>query len=385
MTEVGALPEAGLVARWRALSPGARVTLATLAVVLAVNALMAGIDASLGGDARGPTSSSYATAPDGLAAYADLLEARGHPVGRIRTSLDRAPLDPATTVVVADAPQVSDEEATALGWFVDAGGRLLVTGEGAPEVLRRLPIGGLTWSRQRVDRATPMAPVPEVEGVVSVRAEGSGSWQDPGATLPVLGAESAVLTTLLSSGEGVVVALADTSPWQNRLLDEADNAAFALAAAGEAGRPVRFVEWHHGFGASEGLAALPGRWRWALAGAALAALVWMWARGRRFGPPEEVERELSPPRRAYVDAVAASLARTRAPGEAIRPLQEAVRQRLARRAGITADADDEALRRAAKQLGVPEEDLAAVLTPARNDDDVMAVGRVLAWLEGRTG
>lgn len=385
MTDVGAVPDAGFTARWHALSPGARVALAALAVVLAVNALAAGIDATIGGGPGGPTSSSYATAPDGLAAYADLLEARGRQVGRIRTSLGRAPLDPKTTVVVADAPPVSDDEAMALARFVAAGGRLLVTGEGAPDILRRLPVGSMSWTRRRVDRATPLAAVPEVEGVVSVHADGFGSWQDPGATLPVLGAGGDVLATLLSSGEGVVVALADTSPWQNRLLDEADNAAFALAAAGEADRPVRFLEWHHGFGASEGLAALPARWRWALAGAALAAFVSMWARGRRFGPPEEVERELPPPRRAYVDAVAASLARTRAPAEAIRPLQQAVRLRLARRAGITVAADDQALRRVGVELGLPEEDLAAVLAPAGNDADVMAVARVLARLEGRTG
>lgn len=382
MTGVRAVPEAPLLERWRALPAGGRAALAVLAAILGVNALLAGVGAAVGDEPAGPASSSYATAPEGLAAYAELLEARGHPVERIRSSLDQSRLEPGTTVVVADALGVSDGEATALARFVTAGGRLLVTGEGAPDVVRHLPVGALSWSGRPVAVATPLAPVAELAGVGSVRAAGAGSWADAGATLPVLGSSDDVLATLVRSGDGVVVALADPSPWQNRLLDEADNAAFALAAAGEAGRPVRFAESHHGFGVGEGLAALPGRWRWALAGATLAAVVWMWATGRRFGPPEDVEPERAPPRRAYVEAMAASLARTRRPAEALRPLQEAARRRLASRGGLRSDADDAALRRAAAQLGLADGDVAAVLSPLRDDRDAMALGRVLAGLEG---
>ena len=369
-------------ARWRALSPGARFALAAVTLVLGANALLAGLDATVGRQPGGPPSSSYATAPHGLAAFADLLEARGHPVGRVRTSLEEASLDPRTTVVVAEAPEVTDEGATALARFVSEGGRLLVSGEGAPDLLRRLPVGGLAWSGGGAESTAPLAPVAEVEHVESVRAAGLGSWRDAGATLPVLGAGADVLGTVFTSGEGVVVALADTSPWQNRLLGEADNAAFALAAAGEPGRLVAFVESHHGFGVGKGLAALPVRWRWVIGGAALAAAAAMWAKGRRLGPPEEVERPLAPPRRAYVEAVANSLSRTGRPAEALRPLQDALRRRLARRAGIPPDAGDAAFRRAGARLGIPDDDLTAVLTPVRGGDDAMALGRVLAGLEG---
>jgi len=350
-------------------------------LLLGVNALLAAAAVAAGRDPGGPTSSSYAAAPRGLAAYADLLEARGHPVRRIRTSLDRARLDPQTTVVVADAPEVTDEEATALARFVSAGGRLLVSGDGAPAVLRYLPLRDMIWSSRAVDRSAPVAPTPEVEGVTTVRAGGPGSWRDAGATLAVLGTDEGVLATVFASERGRVVALADTSPWQNRLLGEADNAAFALAAAGEAGRPIHFAEAHHGFGAAEGLAALPGRWKWALAGAVLAAAAAMWARGRRFGPPEDPERAHPPPRRAYVDAIAGSLARSRQPAEAIRPLRASARRRLASRAGIPPDADDAAFWRAGARLGLPDDEVASLLAPPDNDDEVMALGRVLARLE----
>ena len=44
---------------------------------------------------EGPRSSSYATSPQGLAAYASVLQRAGHPVRRLRTSVadDPPPTD----------------------------------------------------------------------------------------------------------------------------------------------------------------------------------------------------------------------------------------------------------------------------------------------------
>ena len=61
----------------------------------------------------------------------------------------------------------------------------------------------------------------------------------------------------------------------------------------------------HGYGAARGLAGLPQRVQWALLGLLLAGLVALWSLGRRFGPPEDEERPLPPPRIEYVDALAA--------------------------------------------------------------------------------
>lgn len=371
--------------RWRGLRPGVRVLLAAGAAVVAVNAGLAGIEAVTGGaEPGGPPSSSYATAPEGLAAYADLLAARGHPVGRLRTGLDRAGLDPAETLVVADADGLTPQEAAAVARFVAAGGRLVATGRGAGAVVGAVLGRPPTWSPAPAPAGRPLAPVAEVAGVARVATAGAGTWERSGPLLPVLAGPGGVLASVAPAGEGRVVAVADTSVLQNRLLDEADNAAFGLAAAG-AGRAVRFAEAHHGYGAGRGFAALPSRWRWSLAGAAVAVLVWLWSRGRRLGPPEDLERPLPPPRRAYVDAVAATLSRTGRPGESMAPLQAAVRRRLEQRAGLPADAGDEALSRAAGRLGLPAADLAAVLGPVTTDDDAMAAGRALAHLEGRTG
>jgi hypothetical protein len=160
------------------------------------------------------------------------------------------------------------------------------------------------------------------------------------------------------------------------MLGEDDDAAFALAAAGPASRPVLFFETYHGYGQSSGLAAIPGRWWTAFGLGAVAVAVLMLARGRRFGPPEADERELAPPRREYVESLAGVLARTRAPREALAPLRAEVRRRLARRTGIP-PGDDDRLAAAARRLGFADDEIAATLG---GGGDVLAAGRALARL-----
>ena len=65
------------------------------------------VNSLAGGSPGGPTSSSYATGGDGLAAYASLLGRAGHPVSRLRTPLADARLDPRDTLVVLDADGVT--------------------------------------------------------------------------------------------------------------------------------------------------------------------------------------------------------------------------------------------------------------------------------------
>src|SRR5207237_2580438 len=91
----------------------------------------------------GPTSSSYATAAGGLAAYATLLARNGHPVTQIREEVAHASLDPRTTVVLLDPRRVRRADATALRRFVERGGRLVAGGSERirwlGELLRRPP------------------------------------------------------------------------------------------------------------------------------------------------------------------------------------------------------------------------------------------------------
>ncbi|MDP9335811.1 MAG: hypothetical protein M3Q30_21240, partial [Actinomycetota bacterium] len=183
-------------------------------------------------------------------------------------------------------------------------------------------------------------------------------------------------------GRGEMYFLADVSPLENAFLATGDNAAFGLALAGDAGRPVVFAEGVHGYGASRGLAAIPDRWKVALILVALAALAFVWSRARRFGPPDQSRRDLPPARAEYVHALSVSLERTRDHAGALAPAQRWARARVAARAGLGAKADDEALARAARSLGCPEDEVAVLLAPVSDEASILALGRAVARVGG---
>lgn len=350
-------------------NPAARAVVVLVAVFVALN-LVALVVSIVQPRPSGADGSAYATQPRGAAAYAELLRRDGHPVSYLREPLGAARLDPATTLVVLDAPALDAGERRALARFVRAGGRLVVGGEHAgrgvvPRAPRWIPAGPLL--------ARPSRPVPETRGVRTVASAGDGGFASAGGTRPALG-ERLALLTVARPGRGRALLLADAAPLQNRLLGRADNAALGLGLTGPRRRPVVFVESVHGSGTRSGLAALPARWRVGLAVAALAGLLWLASRARRLGPPEDVGGEPAPARREHVDALALGLARVRDPAAALAPVRTAAREQVIRRAGLAPDAPDEALREAALKLGF-EDDEADALTSER---DTLALGRALA-------
>ncbi len=314
-----------------------RIVLTVVAVLVVVNLALRLLGTLTGGTPGGRRSSSYATAPQGDAAYADLLGHAGHPVEQVRSLPHRSPPDPRTTVFLLDPPAVRTQDIQALRAFVRDGGRLVVSGL-SPEAMRELAPPA-SWRHARVQGF-------EIE------------------------------TRRL--GRGAVLLLADSSPLQNRLLGSGDNAAFGLALAGAPSRPVEFLESYHGYGTGSGLSALPLSWKLLLTGLGLSALVYLVARGRRFGPPEEESRDLAPPRRLYVDSLAAVVARSKRRDAAVGPVRREARDAVLRRASLPRDVDDDAFRVAARRVGVADEDSESLLQPARTDADVLSVGRAAA-------
>jgi hypothetical protein len=140
---------------------------------------------------------------------------------------------------------------------------------------------------------------------------------------------------------------------------------------------VAFLETVHGYGEATGVAALPARALWVLAGLALAALALVWSMARRLGPPEDEARALAPPRRDYVEAVATALAASGDHRGVAEAAARGARRRLAERAGLPPGADDPALREAAARFGLDDGETAALL----GDGDELAAGRALAKLE----
>lgn len=375
-----------LAAWWRHQSRLTRILLGVVLAVAAFNAFLGAVRTLTGGhEPGGPASSSFATAPSGMAAWADLLERAGHPIRRLRDVPAEAGLDAGTTLVVADPDDVDEPDRAAIAEFVRDGGRLIATGRGAAALLTSLAGGRVRWAPDGHPRSVVAAPVAEVDGVAAVTGNGQGRWSDAGPLLPMLIGEGRPQALVGQMGEGRVIGLADPTIVHNRALARDDNALFSLQIAGAAGRPVAFAETYHGYRRAVGLAGLPGRWKLALAMAGLGGLAFLWARGRRLGPAEELERTLPPARREYVDAMAALLLRTRDPVGAVEPVRVAARQALARRLAPAAAGDEAGLRAAAAHAGLPPEEIDAIFRRTGDEPAVLACGRALARLEGSTG
>jgi hypothetical protein len=363
------------------LPPWARWVGGILVGVVALNVGLSLLRETFAGP-DGKPSSAYATVPEGTAAYAELLARNGFPVVPLRGPLTES-LPDQGVLVVLDPEAISEDEISELRSWIAGGGYLVIGGRPglwAEDLLDDPP----AWSPAAVLEASPLADVPETRDVTTVGGEGFGTWEESGAAQPVLGLESASARTLVSVtdvGAGRVVLLADTSVLHNRFLARNDNAVFGLNLAGEPNTPVHFAEGVHGYGTETGLAAIPTRWKLALGGLALATIVWMVAAGRRLGPPEAQSRDLPPPRRAYVDALTTTLARTKRGDEVVAPVRAAARSKIARRSGLEANADERSLEGAGRALGLTEEELAAVF--GRSRDDVVAAGRALVKLGGR--
>jgi hypothetical protein len=351
--------------------------------VLVLNLLAGGIDRAVGGsEPSGVPGSSYGTQDSGLAGLTSLLSHYGHPVSRARGRLADLTLDPASTVFVVEPENLTDPDNTRLLEFVTAGGRLIVGGSD-PFYVRRLRDRAPTWAPggKRVYRQID----PRLGNVRAVETEGRGSWSDPGAGEVVAADGAVTLATAERVGRGGIFFLADVSPLENAHLALVDNAAFALGLAGDTTRPVIFIEGVHGYGERRGLSALPSAWKAALALLAVAAVVFAWARGRRFGPPDRPARDLPPARAEYVRALAVTLERTHDPEHALAPMQQWARDRIAQASHLPPDASPEQLDRAALALGCSESERGAIWHPATDDSAALALGQLVSRLSQHDG
>ncbi len=321
-----------------------------------------------GDDYTGPDGSATTTGPSGLAAFAELLEQTGHGVSYLRTSFDRVRLDSDRTVFVIGGASPRPAEVEALRSFVQDGGRLVVSQEG--RLARLLLETPPDWEGYRSRDCAPVAPVPTVAGIDRVTVAGVGVWTDAGEALPVL-AEDEIIAAVAVAGNGEVVLLAQHDMLENVNLADADNARFGLNLA--AGRDVVFAE-HLIHGSVTGLAALS--WRWRLTGALLvvAAVIWLASVSRRLGPPEEKERPLPPPRRDYIDSLAAGLAGTRQPAAAVRLLRQRALEILEGKDQPGTTPKERAIMRGAT-LGLSEAEVSALSSDPRSASEVTATGR----------
>ena len=253
---------------------------------------------------KGPKSSSYATSPQGLAAYAAVLERNGHPVRR--AAARRSPTSRRATArrwSCSTRRRSSPRRRARSASGCRAGGH---AGRGRRDrrVLARRGARRRRRSSTRTASSTTsvLAPVPRPPASTQVRSAGNGAWDELGGALPVIGPRRRAAGRHRAGGRG------QRRADRRRLAAEQPRASRAPTTRRSGSRwsaaraPVAFLETVHGYGVSRGFGGLPTNVKWTLLGLALTAIVAAWAAGRRFGPTEDPDTPLPPPRVEYVEA-----------------------------------------------------------------------------------
>ncbi|GAA2067420.1 DUF4350 domain-containing protein [Microbacterium hatanonis] len=363
----------------RALLGWAAIVAAAVALAL-VGTVLAG-DGWAERDALDPESAG----PAGTRALARLLVDQGIDV---RVTRDRASalaeLDGGATLVLPDAPALSDEAITELASAADE----VVMLEPRSRTLRLLLPGAQLAGSAGTDELAPACDL-----AVAERAGGvvGGSLMTPGDGV----------TGCYPSGDGFALLVGETGPttvtsldgramFANDVLAEAGNAALALGIVGAHPRVVWYVPSLADSDVSTAaptLGELTPRWVTpALVLLLLAAVAAGFWRGRRFGPLV-VENLPVMVRASETTAGRARLyARAHDPGHALDQLRLGALERLARTLGLAVTArPDTVVDAVAARLGSDRASVRSILidTIPRSDSDLVESAARLRDLEAR--
>jgi Domain of unknown function (DUF4350) len=285
---------------------------------------------------QGPKGSSHSTNGSGVAALAELASGFGYTVVRYDHPLTdigpfaKHPIDENATLVILDAA-IGPKDLAAVESFVRRGGTLVANVNDPADWLAEIPELTDYVASYSGEPKFPFGRADDVQSQ-SVEARGTVGAREPFALRVLAGSHFALavdpttadVTPVVRQGEdttairatvtdGNVVAFTDASMLSNDLLDQGDNAAFALAVLGPTSGPVVFAEEPHGYRAATDASGLPSNVRWFLGGLLIATLILMWSRSRRNGPPEYPARELAPARSQYLHSLASEIDRVHQP------------------------------------------------------------------------
>ena len=317
--------------------PRIRLDRATVFVFLAVVAVIAAYAGlvSLAQQYYTVTSASpsvYGTDSAGLSVYFRYLDRLGLGPVALKT-MENLPAD---ATIIAAGPfenPPSPSEARALVAWVRGGGRLVLAGPESATILRGSGLGGSPSAGETTARLGPDQPGPLSRGVKRMEP-GAGRLlsADPGWVVQYRDGKGAALLSA-SLGRGDVVWLADTHPISNGGIGVADDAALAVALA-DAGRPVYFDEYHHGF--------IDDATVWDRLGyGGQAAIVLLFAgvllllvaTSRRIGPPIAETEVVQARTGAYIGQLAELYRKAGARAEALSSLEDGLFRALTRRHG----------------------------------------------------
>ncbi|MEO7192018.1 MAG: DUF4350 domain-containing protein [Vicinamibacterales bacterium] len=276
-----------------ALNPGdRRPVLAGAAVFLAV--VVAGVLLAPASDADVPTS--YSAASNGTKAAFLLLDTLGYQTRRWEQPPNELTDPHATTLIVADPVPVEQGERDAILRFVDAGGRLIVTGLSGAALAglpgRPDPVAGLGW---KPASAVTLSRITQAARVITLAP--AARLASPVTGTPVYAVAGTPAVVHIRRSKGDIYWWASPTPLTNAGITATSNLPFVLASVGAPGeRLVLFDEYFHGYRQTLAASLMHSPLKWMMAQLALVAALVLATYARRSGPvvPRVSETRLSP-------------------------------------------------------------------------------------------
>lgn len=344
---------------------------------------------------------TYSRAPWGVRALYLTLEELGYDARRLRAPFAAATLPrQGALVMVGPAMPVTTHEWRALYRWVAAGHTLFLAGDWMlPSFEWSYPAIEEEFDLAPLSRARPVQPTYLARDVERLAVRAAWRINRPGAAMsdeepppracpggacsvageppdrlgealrravPLFTDHKGTVAAYSRIGKGAVVVLCGGWSLSNDGIGTADNLTFTLNALGppRAG-PVYFDEYHHGYGEQLLWTVMPLPVKLGLAQLALAVLVVMYARSRRFGaiiPLDRGRRERS----EFLGTMTALLRKGQATRLALRTAYEAALQDLRVALGVAADANAAQIAEAAARVSEPAaEELGQVLRQCR--------------------
>lgn len=319
-----------------------------------------------------PHRTTYSNRPGGYKAAYTLMQQRGLPVLRSNTRPGEWPKS--VRVMITATPYNSSwDESTAkkaLAW-VEAGNTLIVTTDETEKNDLTTALHLKTNDRGERDvTVAPGQPLPLFARVSTVQLPGAIRWSSfPDQALSLIRAKLRTkpgskpapdesLPTLLAftRGKGRIFALSAPGVWENRTLDEADNARFLVQLVESQlpdGAAVAWDEFHQGYTREQSFWTVVGKpGQLAFYQIVAICLIAVYAAGRRFGLPRP-EANASRVSSEYVSSLADLYRRARASDAALLGVYTAFRRDLCRTLGVPTETDDTQLAKQAATLADP--------------------------------
>ncbi len=344
------------------------------AVAVVVILLLAAVAAAFGSRRQGRATTALdpgSAAEDGTKAMATLLRDRGLVVQV--TPQVPAVGDAATVLVLSD--DLGAEQRQALLAFVDGGGSLVVSDPTSalhPGADRDGGAGAAfgSWPRQ----ACTIGVLAAVDGLDLLSLEDDLAYPIGPDDRGCFGTDRRAFVVERAQGQGRVTALGGSSPFLNRQLAEADNAALALALLDRDERgTVVFLQGEVLAGDKTLTELVPRRVWMLLAQLVVAFLALAWWRSRRLGAPVSEHDPVVVPGSELVLATGALASRSRHVDHSATVLRGDGRRRLCERLGVASDTPTAVLDDlVSARTGAPSGTVTALLDgPVLVDDDAL--------------